>query len=148
MAHCGETKAIMGKDLTIGVKRLADKLHNLSQAARADVQKAVVETTLEAQAAIVDKITHHVDPHSGESRKRNPQPVVTDLVDTGAYRASWTVTFPSEYSGKLSTNSPYALILEYGNDKHHPFLVARGTALKMAPIFQKRIKAIIEGSLK
>lgn len=138
----------MGKDLTIGVKRLADKLHNLSQAAGTDVQRAVVETTLEAQAVIVDKITNHVDPHSGESRKRNPQPIVTDLVDTGAYRASWTVTFPSVYLGKLSTNSPYALILEYGNESHHPFYIARFTALRMAPIFQKRMKAIIEGPLK
>jgi hypothetical protein len=137
-----------GKSLSIGVKRLADKLNKLSSAAKGEVQKVVVETTLEAQAFIVDKITNHIEPHSGESRKRNPQAVVTDLVDSGAYRASWTVSYPSAYSGKLSTNSPYALILEYGNDDRHAFFVARRTAIKMAPIFHKRMKAIIDGALR
>jgi hypothetical protein len=99
-----------------GVERLADKLARLA-GGEAKLQKVIVETTLLAQEAIVEKITNDIEPHSGMGRKNNPQAVVTDLVDTGHYRASWQVSFPGPWQGKLSTTCEYALLLEYGIDE-------------------------------
>lgn len=123
-----------------GAERLADKLARMAQLGPSALQKTVVETTMLAKEAIVDKITSEIEPHSGLSRDNNPQAIVSDLVDTGTFRESWQVSFPSAYVGKLATNVEYALPLEYGTDHMPGFYVARDTAKKMRPIFVERIK--------
>src|SRR5882672_12581227 len=157
----------MSKNFNVsqGVERLAARLAKLSREAEQEMQKLITTITLLTQEAIVEKITDDIEPHSGLSRKNNPQPVVTDLVDTGFYRSSWQVSIPALLTGKVATNCVYALALEYGfnnesinvaahdrsrKGKNHSvkahtrtvtrkgFFVARATAEKMRRVFRKR----------
>ena len=124
-----------------GFERAAKRLSALANDGGKYVEQAVKETTLLAHEAIVDKITSEIEPHSGLHRKNNPQDTVTDLVDTGHYRQSWVVSFPGRFTGVLSTNVPYAPVLEYGTEdgSHQPFYVARDTARKMRQVFRRKI---------
>jgi hypothetical protein len=130
-----------------GVEHLADKLARLA-GGEAKLQKVIVETTLLAQKAIVEKITNDIEPHSGMGRKNNPQAVVTDLVDTGHYRASWQVSFPGPFRGLLSTNVEYAAPLEYGTEHMPGFYVARDTAVKMRVVLVEKMQKAIKGLLQ
>lgn len=133
-----------------GIENLADKLKRLSSGLQKDLNDAGLETAVEAQAVIVDIITNKIEPHSGLSRRRNPQEVVTDLVDTGFYRASWSVGQFGLLAWGISSNAAYAAPLEYGNPEEGvpAYYVARRTALEMAPKYQERCKNIIERYLK
>lgn len=118
--------------------RLAGGLH--------EIERIVVETTLLAHEAIVEKITNDIEPHSGLHRKNNPQEVVTDLVDTGAYRASWYTAHPSPFVGEVESNSEYAPVIEYGtlDGKRKGYYVRRSVTLKMAPIFAEKVQKRIQ----
>lgn len=130
-------------NVSAGVERIADRLANMSREMEQEIQRLIVTTTMLTQEAIVDKITDDIEPHSGMHRQNNPRPVVTDLVDTGVYRASWQVSFPAPLTGKVATNCEYALALEYGRNtgkgKTRGFFVARDTAIKMRRVFRKRL---------
>ncbi len=119
-----------------GVERLADRLAAMSREMNAEVQKLVTTTTLLTQEALVDKITQDIEPHNRDGK------TVTDLVDTGAYRASWQPSFPAPLMGQVATNSEYALALEYGDQEHgghrRGFFVARDVAKKMRRVFRQR----------
>lgn len=132
-----------------GAYNMANTLLKAGAEAQLLVQRIVVQTTLETHAAVVEEITHNVMPHSGLSRKRHPEAVVTDLVDTGAYRASWTPVFPAPYQGEVNSNSKYGYWLEYGTKNGIPaFLVANITAIKMQKVFIERMKAGVAGLYK
>lgn len=129
---------------------MADKLRALKLGGNKEVEAAVRETTLLAHEEIVDKITNDIEPHSGMSRKNNPQESVTDLVDTGFYRASWNTSFPNPLKGVLATNCEYAEVLENGTEdgSHQAFYPARDTARKMKAVFKKRLKKAIQDTLR
>lgn len=124
-----------------GGEKLADKLLKISRDAEQDLQKLVVTTTLLTQEALVDKITSDIEPHERDGE------TVTDLVDTGAYRASWQAKFPKPLVGKVATNSEYALALEYGREdgehKTRGFFVARDVTKQMRREFAKRGRELL-----
>ena len=122
--------------ISSGADKIADKLANLNPAA---LERVVVDTTFQAQEMLVEKITNDIEPHLGMHRKNNPQPIVTDLVDTGAYRASWTVSFPKPFTGRLFSNSEYAMALEYGTRYRAGFFPARDTSEKIRTIFKENM---------
>ncbi len=124
------------------VLKFADKLKNLGGNGEKLLQREVVRTTLQTQEAIVDKITNDIEPHNRDGK------TVTDLVDTGAYRASWQVSFPDPMTGKVSTNIEYAPALEYGHDNLPGFYVARDTARKMRKQFVQNIKKAMVEAVK
>lgn len=130
------TKKILG---------LADKLAKL--AGDTPVQRVIAETTLLTQEAIVDKITNDIRPHDAR-RITGLVKGVTDLVDTGAYRASWKVSFPGLFEGRVATNISYALPLEYGTEHMAGFYVARDTARDMRKVFVQKLQDAIKQAMK
>lgn len=131
-----------------GAEKLADKLYKLGAQGEARLQKEVVKITLLGKGAIVDKITNDIEPHSGMHRKRNPQPIVTDLVDSGAYRASWQESFPQPFHGRVASNLEYALPLEYGTENRPGFYVARDVARKMREVFVSNLRKALKEMLQ
>ena len=136
--------------ISAGVDRLADKLRRLTQEGWNELEGAVAEITELARGAIIEKIKNDIEPHSGMHRKKNPQAVVTDLVDTGAYGESWQAQYPEPLQGKVATNIPYAAVLEYGtkDGAQKGFFAARDTAKKMTPIFRKDVEEILKRHLR
>lgn len=128
---------------------LAEKLAKISQSVVAETIREVTLGAHEMVADIVSGQTGEIPAHSGLSRKRNPQAVVADLVDTGAYRAAWKTAFPAPLTGVLFNNSIYAAVLEYGLDdgSRVAFYPARKTAKKSAKLFkaiaQRRLREIL-----
>lgn len=124
-----------------GLDRLADKLRKAANAAQAGqaISKAVVETTMLAQENIAERITTDIEPHNRDGK------IVTDLVDTGAYRASWTTQFPSPTEGELSTNIEYGAVLEYGTQdgSRAAFYPAQDTAEAMRPVFKEKAERAV-----
>lgn len=96
-----------------GKEDLIKQVRAMGAQGRAAAQRATIRATFFAQETIVDKITRDIAPHSGASRKP-PEDLVTDLVDTGRLRSSWTTAFPNDLTGIVSSNVEYAPILEYG----------------------------------
>jgi phage gpG-like protein len=76
------------------------KLKQLGEQGRAAASRAVVQTTVYAQEQIVSRIT------------------ALNLVDTGRLRSSFTMSFPNELTGVVTTNVEYAPVLEYGYDSN------------------------------
>jgi hypothetical protein len=130
------------------ISGLADKLKDFGQSRK--TEQILAETTALTQEAIVDKITGAmggVRPHSGKSR-RVPQDTVTDLVDTGTYRASWQISFPEPGVGRVSTNLEYAAPLEYGTEDMPGFFVARDTARVMRREFIRKLVKHVRESMQ
>jgi hypothetical protein len=101
---------------------MADRLARMGSQGEQKLAQVVVKRTLLTKEAIVEKISNDVYPHSRDGQ------TVTDLVDTGTYRASWQESFPAPLKGKVATNVAYALPLEFGNENMPGFYVARDTA--------------------
>lgn len=125
---------------------LADKLARLNASM---IAKTVTETTLEAHEILTEIITREIEPHSGKYR-RIPRDTVTDLVDTGFYRASWRTSFPSPTTGVVATSCEYAAVLEYGTDDgtQQAFFPARKTAKKTRKLFIKNAQRAIQEALR
>lgn len=129
---------------TRGAEKLADRLAKLNPQALEGILAKMAQL---GKAMVVDKITDDVRPHSGLSRSRNPQQIVTNLVDTGAYRQSWQVKQDSNYRFKVSTNIEYAAPLEYGTEDMPGFFVARDVARKSQVRFKELANDAIRETL-
>jgi phage gpG-like protein len=131
---------------TKGLRELIERFRRMPGLGETKLDNAIKETTELARAELVDKITTDIRPHSGMGRKQNPQPVVTDLVDTGAYRASWQTDYPAPLVGIVGTNNEYAGRLEFGDSgKQKGFFPARDTAIVMRDEFATNLRnAILE----
>lgn len=129
-----------------GAGQIAKRLEKLGAFGEREIQKVIASTTGLSHEAVVDKITSDIRPHSGMHRDKNPQEVVTDLVDTGAYRQSWQISVEPG-RGELFTNSAYALPLEYGTEHMEGFGVLRDTASKMRRVFAKKMRKAVEDLL-
>lgn len=111
-----------------GSERLAQKLAKLNPQAFAGV---IAQAAAIGHETIVDKITSDVRPHNRDGK------TVTDLVDTGAYRASWQISFPDQQTAKVATNVEYAASLEYGTEHMAGFFIARDVARQTRDKFKQ-----------
>lgn len=132
-------------NVTKAMKPLIDKYSKFGSAGEATLERIIKKITLLTQAAVIDKITNDV-PHTIKYPARNLKPGETrrvdDLVDTGAYRQSWQVSFPSKLKGEVSTNNDHAVVLELGTDdgSRPAYDVAGSTAKKMRERFRQELK--------
>lgn len=97
-----------------GVDAHLKRLRMLGAAGEQAIPRALAKTAMLGVAEIQKIITSEAKAHSGAHRTP-PQGTVTDLVDTGHYRANWH-TKQVEGGWAITTNTPYALALEYGLD--------------------------------
>lgn len=116
----GVEMAKLGAQFDSLIKKLKTLEMNFSGGNGSNALVDVIQKTVHMGLDIITDEIHHVRPHSGKHRLV-PQDTVTDLIDTGHYINSWVVSHSSPVSAKISTNSEYALPLEFG--KHDPELV-------------------------
>lgn len=146
-----------------GVTAALARLKALGEIGTVAIPKVIQQTTLLGKAEIQKIITNEIAPHNRDGQ------IVTDLVDTSHYRANWQTSFPSPVEGAISTNTPYARILEYGwdgpmavsahdrtvngktfkvrahlrNVKLRPYYVVRRAKIRIRAILRRKIKEAI-----
>jgi hypothetical protein len=81
-----------------GPKRLIKALERFGADGEKAISDVVRRVTLLSKEVIAERIT------------------VLNIVDTGFYRANWQAVMVSPTVGKLTTNTAYALVLEFGLD--------------------------------
>ena len=144
MVRRGQQKA------SLGTLNLADKLHRLGTAGAKEVSDEVLSIAGEANERVVDIVTSEIEPHSGLHRKRNPQAVVTDLVDTGAYRAGWGFDSLTAFKSRVFNVTDHGIVLEYGSDDgtQPAFEPLQRTHNEYSPVFYRRMNDVIRKYMK
>jgi phage gpG-like protein len=102
----------------------------------------IAETTLQGLELITQNIKD-VRSHSGKHRKQNPQPTVTDLVDTGFLINSFQADVSVPNRGVIGTNTEYAAALEYGTAKMRPFGYMRKTKVQLRRKLKDNVAAAL-----